>query len=251
MGKKCVDCALYIPEDLQDYDYYEKDGIEYARTNVPDIYYVTNYGDVISFRKSKPRVMKPWHSNYGHLYVQIDGHKYTIHRLVAEAFIPNPNNFPVVRHLDDDPANNWAGNLAWGTHKDNTKDALDHERFFTRRVYCYELDKHYYSVHDAGRDVGASAAAIVHACKSVNRVCQNMHFCYEDELDAKLKDKRWLVPRNNFKPIIAIDSNGKRTRYSSRKAACEALGVSDSGVSNVIAGRIRQTGGWRFEEAAE
>jgi hypothetical protein len=45
-----------------------------------------------------------------------------VHRLVAEAFIPNPNNLPSVLHLDDNPSNNNVDNLRWGTHKDNMND---------------------------------------------------------------------------------------------------------------------------------
>ena len=55
-------------------------------------------------------------------------HRYT-HRLVAEAFVPNPNNHTVVRHLDDDPSNNLSSNLEWGTQKDNMRDAIRNERF--------------------------------------------------------------------------------------------------------------------------
>lgn len=40
-----------------------------------------------------------------------------IHRLVAEAYIPNPNNLPVVMHLNDNPLNNRLENLKWGTQK--------------------------------------------------------------------------------------------------------------------------------------
>ena len=45
-----------------------------------------------------------------------------IHRLLAEAFIPNPNNYPLVRHLNDDCTDNRLCNLAWGTRSDNEKD---------------------------------------------------------------------------------------------------------------------------------
>ncbi len=45
-----------------------------------------------------------------------------VHRLVAEAFLPNPDNLPVVRHLDHNRSNNVVSNLRWGTHKDNMAD---------------------------------------------------------------------------------------------------------------------------------
>lgn len=50
------------------------------------------------------------------------------HRLVAEAFLLNPDNLPVVRHLNDVKTDNRAENLAWGTHSDNMDDALRNGR---------------------------------------------------------------------------------------------------------------------------
>lgn len=48
--------------------------------------------------------------------------KYNIHRLLAEHFIPNPDNYPVVRHLNDNKLDNRLENLAWGTYSDNSND---------------------------------------------------------------------------------------------------------------------------------
>lgn len=51
-----------------------------------------------------------------------------LHRLLAENFVPNPDNLPVVRHLDDDPDNYDLENLEWGTSKDNFEDAVRNGR---------------------------------------------------------------------------------------------------------------------------
>lgn len=47
---------------------------------------------------------------------------YNLHRLVAKAFLPNPKNLPMVRHLDENKTNNAVSNLAWGTAVDNYDD---------------------------------------------------------------------------------------------------------------------------------
>lgn len=46
-----------------------------------------------------------------------------LHRMIAEAFFRNDKNYPIVRHLDDNPSNNCVDNLAWGTQIDNMADA--------------------------------------------------------------------------------------------------------------------------------
>lgn len=52
----------------------------------------------------------------------------TIHRLVAETFIPNPNNLPLVMHLDNDPLHNHVSNLKWGTQKENCEQCVNDGR---------------------------------------------------------------------------------------------------------------------------
>ena len=78
--------------------------------------------------KSK-RFLKPTHGDgHGHLAIKANSNgtyrQGYVHRLIAKAFIPNENNYPIVRHLDDDPSNNDIENLAWGTQKDNHADSV-------------------------------------------------------------------------------------------------------------------------------
>ena len=57
--------------------------------------------------------------NTGYTRIGVDKKTYRIHRLVAQAFIPNPNNFPEVNHKDKNKANNHIDNLEWCTHREN------------------------------------------------------------------------------------------------------------------------------------
>ena len=50
--------------------------------------------------------------------------KFSLHRLVATAFLPNPNNYPVVLHLDNNPLNCSISNLKWGTYSENNAQAI-------------------------------------------------------------------------------------------------------------------------------
>lgn len=94
-----------------------------------DKYYITDDGHVISYKYSKPRIMKTWFQKNGYENVKLcqNGIMYhhLIHRLVAEAFLPNPDNLPQVNHKDGDPKNNSLTNLEWSTVADNIHQSYE------------------------------------------------------------------------------------------------------------------------------
>ena len=71
-------------------------------------YFVSNWGRIKSLKSGEERILKPG-INKGHLQVELrkdgEGHNKQVHRLVAEAFIPNPENKPYVDHIDGNPLN--------------------------------------------------------------------------------------------------------------------------------------------------
>ncbi|HEX5018624.1 MAG TPA: NUMOD4 domain-containing protein [Actinomycetes bacterium] len=91
--------------------------------------------------RSEPFEMKPQVSSRGYLRVmfRIDGHvaPRSIHRLVAEAFVPNPDSLPLVRHWNDVQTDNRADNLRWGTARDNSRDILRNGNHASQRqTHC-------------------------------------------------------------------------------------------------------------------
>ena len=92
-------------------------------TGYEGLYQVSDLGHVRSLRNGKVRILKPGRNRSGHLIVGLCRNRklrnFSLHRLVAKAFIPNPLNLPVINHRDENPANNVVDNLEWCTQKYN------------------------------------------------------------------------------------------------------------------------------------
>lgn len=80
-------------------------------------YQVSNLGDVRSLLFDRKKILKPYIDTDGYcivyLYKYRKSKSYRIHRLVANAFLPNPNNLPQVNHIDENTSNNCLWNLEW------------------------------------------------------------------------------------------------------------------------------------------
>lgn len=72
----------------------------------------------------KGRFLKPWLSKAGYQRVTIRGKTFFVHRLVAMAYLDNPDNKPHINHKDSDRANNRVANLEWCTPKENVAHSM-------------------------------------------------------------------------------------------------------------------------------
>lgn len=95
------------------------------------LYEVSSKGNVRNLKTG--RILKPIYSTNGYAMVDLtstsnDRTKKLVHRLVAQAFIPNPNNLSDVNHKDEIKTNNNLDNLEWISHKDNLNYGTRNER---------------------------------------------------------------------------------------------------------------------------
>jgi hypothetical protein len=131
-------------------------------------YYVSNLGRVKSFKFGKERVLKHCVNTTGYLYIgtRVNGKRKIckIHRLVAMAFINNPNNKSQVNHIDGNKMNNYVCNLEWATPKENHQHAWDTglneckrlaiSKANSKPVLDIQTGKKYDSLRKACEDIG-------------------------------------------------------------------------------------------------
>lgn len=118
------------------------------------LYQVSNKGNVKSLNYHKEgyeKTLKPKKHNKGYLQIQLMGKEnrtFTIHRLVAEAFLPNPNNYPCINHKDENKQNNSLDNLEWCDNSYNAKYSIKlHPERIKNRKYTSKKSKLNYKVN--------------------------------------------------------------------------------------------------------
>lgn len=143
-------------------------------------YLVSNLGRVksLSFNHSgKERILKPSFNHNGYLRISLTNEKgkktFKVHRLVALAFIPNPDNLPQVNHKDENKQNNNVDNLEWCSPKYNSNYGTGIFRYTSKisiPIIQLTLDGDYVSCyrssHDAARITGYNQ-------QSINKCCRN------------------------------------------------------------------------------
>ena len=105
-------------------------------------YKITRSGKLLNSKTY--RIMKPSLCSEGYLLVGINSKTKSLHRLIAETFIPNPLNLPCVNHKDGNKLNNKVSNLEWCTYSSNTLHAFKNNLQKPKQgseVYCSLLNE--------------------------------------------------------------------------------------------------------------
>jgi hypothetical protein len=155
------------------------------------LYEVSNLGRVKSMRyansnSSNPRVLKSPITKGGYPHVGLYKNKKPItrnvHCLVASAFIPNPNNYPTINHIDEDKTNNNVDNLEWCTQEENNNHGTRVEKI-SKKTYQYTMDNKLVKIWDSTQEAhrnGYLSSQISRCCNGIIKQHHGYIWRYEE-----------------------------------------------------------------------
>lgn len=245
------------------------------------LYQVSNLGRVklvehrgLDGRLIRGRFMSTCKGVGGYTVVSLrkDGRRISklLHRLVAEAFIPNPECKPQVDHIDGSRHNCVVSNLRWVTSAENCANPITYERMlkatrenpvsgnkspYSRRISQWTIDGKFIKMHEsiqlASKEVNCCSANIGQCANGRRKTAGGYIWKYESE-SKKLVNKGKKLPLGyGGNHVIQMDMAGKDiAEYVSIKEASRKTGCDATGIARAISGRYSHCGGfkWRYKE---
>lgn len=149
------------------------------------LYAITSCGRVWSYYSNKFVSQRYNKDGYKLVNLHKNGKQrtFSVHRLVAEAYIPNPLGLPDINHKNEQKDCNYLNNLEWMAHSDNVKYGTGIERSAAKRckkVYCVELDKTFDSIKQAGEELNICKDNICKCVKGKYKTAGKYHWRYAD-----------------------------------------------------------------------
>lgn len=214
------------------------------------LYEVSDTGEIRSMPRkgTKGGLLKAHEDAKGYLVLGLtkDGKQTQkrVHRLVAEAFLPNPEEFPEVNHKDEDKFNNTVDNLEWCTSEYNLSYGTRLERATTakqRAVRCIETGEEFASIREAAAIKGIDSSTLSKVCQGKKHTIAGLHWCYAEE------ETPTHVQTRNCRPVRCVET---QVVYPSAKAAGQTLNCDPSSITKVCRGKAKTCGGyhWKYVE---
>lgn len=208
-----------------------------------DRYAVSSKGRVMNLKTG--RVLKNRINTKGYRFITLckgDGKpkQIGVHRLVAQAFIPNPLNLPQINHIDENKTNNNVENLEWVTASQNQRHSA-HQQSCKINQYTLdgELIRTWGSAQEIKRELGFSAGNIIQCCKG------NKNYSHVGGFRWKYVDPS--QQRKINRPVAALTKDGDLIcEYKSAAEAARCLKIRDNSIHFCLNGKYKSTHGLCF-----
>lgn len=192
-------------------------------------YFIYNTGKVFSMKTNKFLTSTP--DNKGYYKVTIDKKSYSIHRLVAKYFVPNPYNKNQVNHIDGNKNNNKYTNLEWCTGSENMKHAFENglneiseERKEKSKKKIIQIDlktnkqiKIFDSADDVEKELGIHHGNIAGVCKGRRKSAGGFGWKYlEEDINKEFHSKKKVAKLKDGQIIETFESAADAARSVNR-----------------------------------
>lgn len=229
------------------------------------LYQVSNIGRVKSLnysRTGKEKILKPCKANgYLQVYLYKEGKSkmYKIHRLVAMAFIPNPDNLPCVNHIDEDKSNNCEDNLEWctvaynntyGTRIQRQAESLKgfkHSEETRKKLSEARKGKHH--SEESKAKMSESHKGKPKSEEAIKKMSESLKGKYKGEnspLYGKPKSeehRKKIIESHMRRKVYCVETDKV---YNSIKEASEELGLFSTGICACCKGKQKHYKGYHF-----
>ncbi len=198
-------------------------------------YAISSKGRVQNLKTGK--LIGEGYNNDGYRRITLKGKPYYIHRLVALAFLDNPDNLPEVDHVDECKENNNASNLRWVSKSENTKHSSHKYSCQVKQIdKDGNLIKIWPSIKQIERELGYHRSAIINVCKKKLRYAYNFQWEYTDTSQQHKFNRQ----------VIAFKGTEYVGEFANAAKASEALGLCYQSVYKCLTGCQASNKGYTF-----